>query len=72
KNGGELNLYGDFTKLSVAKKSNKKAISLLNISGRLIEGDTLYSYTKEKERIESVTDEKIRDLALYLTSRSEN
>ncbi|MEG0383257.1 MAG: hypothetical protein RR642_00755 [Solibacillus sp.] len=67
-----MELYGGFKKISIAKRSNKKAISLLNIPGHLIEGDTLYSYTKEKERIESVTDEKIRDLALYLTSRSEN
>ncbi|WP_256376317.1 nucleoside phosphorylase [Solibacillus sp. R5-41] len=60
------------TTLAVAKKFNKKAISLLNISDHLIEGDTLYSYTKERELIESETDEKIRDLALYLSSLSFN
>lgn len=54
------------TTLAVAKKFNKSAISLLNLSDHLIQGDTLYSYTKEREQIEAETDEKIRDIALYL------
>lgn len=56
------------TTLAVAKKFNKKAIGLLNISDHLVHGDTLYSYTKERECIEAETDAKIRDLALYLAS----
>jgi purine-nucleoside phosphorylase len=58
------------TTLAVAKKFNKMAIGLLNISDHLLHGDTLYSYTKERELIEAETDEKIRDVALYLASLS--
>jgi uridine phosphorylase len=57
------------TTLAVAKKFGKQAISLLNLSDQLLQGDTLYSYTKERESIEAETDEKIRDVALYLFSR---
>lgn len=53
--------------LAVAKKFAKKAISLLNLSDLLIQGDTLYSYLKEREEIEAETDGKIRELALYLS-----
>ena len=60
------------TTLAVAKRFNKKAIGLLNLSDHLIAGDTLYSYTKERELIEAETDEKIRDVALYLSSKSDN
>jgi purine-nucleoside phosphorylase len=56
------------TTLAVAKKFNKKAIGLLNLSDHLIQGDTLYSYIEERELIEAETDKKIKDLALYLTS----
>lgn len=56
------------TTLAIAKKFNKKAIGLLNLSDHLIQGDTLYSYTKEREKIEAETDKKIRDLALYLAT----
>ncbi|MFE8699769.1 uridine phosphorylase [Cytobacillus sp. FJAT-54145] len=59
------------TTLAIAKRFNKKAIGLLNLSDHLIQGDTLYSYTKEREKIEAETDEKIRDLALYLATNSE-
>ncbi|MCZ2259418.1 phosphorylase family protein [Sporosarcina sp. G11-34] len=55
------------TTLAVANKFNKSSISLLNLSDHLIQGDTIYSYTKERERIEAETDEKIRDIALYLS-----
>jgi len=34
----------------------------------VIEGDTLYAYTKEREQIEEETDEKIKDIALHLSS----
>lgn len=55
------------TTLAVAKKFNKKAIGLLNLSDHIIKGDTLYSYTKDREFIEAKTDEKIRDIALHLS-----
>lgn len=55
------------TTLAVAKRFGKKAIGLLNLSDHLMVGDTLYSYTKERELIEAETDEKIRDVALYLS-----
>lgn len=55
------------TTLAVAKRFDKKAIGLLNLSDHLMVGDTLYSYTKERELIEAETDEKIRDVALYLS-----
>jgi purine-nucleoside phosphorylase len=58
------------TTLAVAKKFNKQAICLLNLSDHLIQGDTLYSYTKERELIEAETDEKIRDIALYLAANT--
>lgn len=56
------------TTLAVAKRFDKKAVGLLNLSDQLIVGDTLYSYTKKRELIEAETDEKIRDVALYLSS----
>lgn len=55
------------TTLAIASKFNKNAISLMNLSDHLIQGDTLYSYTKEREEIEAETDEKIRDVALHLS-----
>lgn len=55
------------TTLAIAKKFNKKSISLMNVSDHLIQGDTLYSYTKEREEIEADTDEKIRDVATHLS-----
>jgi len=60
------------TTLAVAKKFNKQAICLLNCSDHLIQGDTVYSYTKERELIEVETDEKIRDIALYLSANTIN
>lgn len=56
------------TTLAVAKKLNKKAIGLLNLSDHLIQGDTIYSYTKEREVLELETDERIRDVALHLST----
>lgn len=58
------------TTLAIAKKFNKKAISLLNLSDHIIQGDTIYSYTKDREELEIETDEKIRDVALYLSTHS--
>ncbi|WP_312684803.1 hypothetical protein [Mammaliicoccus sciuri] len=42
----------------------------MNLSDHLIKGDSLYSYTKEREEIEDETDEKIRDVALYLSKQT--
>lgn len=60
------------TTLSIARKFNKKAIGLMNLSDHLIHGDTLYSYTKEREEIEAETDEKIRDVAMHLSRITTN
>lgn len=57
------------TTLAIAHKFNKKAISLLNLSDHIINGDTLYSYTKDRELIEAETDRTIRDVALYLSEK---
>ncbi|GGE63362.1 hypothetical protein [Priestia taiwanensis] len=38
------------------------------MSDQLIQGDTLYDYTEEREVIEAETDAKIRDVACYLSS----
>ncbi|MCT2536262.1 uridine phosphorylase [Aquibacillus koreensis] len=57
------------TTLAIAKKFNKKAIGLLNLSDHIIKGDTLYSYTEERETLEMDTDDKIRDVALYLSTK---
>jgi len=59
------------TTLAVAKKFNKKAIGLLNLSDHLIQGDTLYSYTKDREELEAEIDEKIRDVAIHLSTNIE-
>lgn len=56
--------------LAVAKRFNRKAIGILNLSEHLLKGDTLYSYTSEREAIEAETDEKIKDVALYLAANS--
>lgn len=54
------------TTLAVAQKFNRKSISLLNMSDYLLAGDTLYSYSEERATLEVSTDQKIRELALYL------
>lgn len=56
--------------LAAAKSFNRKAIGILNLSEHLLKGDTLYSYTSEREAIEAETDEKIRDVALYLAANT--
>ena len=56
------------TTFAVAKRFEKKAISLLNLSDHIIAGDTLSSYKKERALSEAKTDEKIRDMARYLSS----
>ena len=54
--------------LAVANKFNKKAVSLLNLSDQMLNGDTFYTYSKEREALEAEIDERIRDIALYLCS----
>jgi len=39
--------------LAVAKKFNRKAIGILNLSDHLIKGNTLYSYPSERESLEA-------------------
>ncbi|MEC2053989.1 uridine phosphorylase [Peribacillus psychrosaccharolyticus] len=56
--------------LAAAKRFNRKAIGLLNLSEHILKGDTLYAYTSERETIEAETDEKIRDVALYLAANT--
>jgi uridine phosphorylase len=55
------------TTLAVAKRFNKKAIGLLNLSDHIIKKDTFYSPNERRDEIKEKTDEKIRELALYLT-----
>jgi purine-nucleoside phosphorylase len=55
------------TTLAVAAKFNKKAIGLLNLSDHIIKGDTFYSPNEIREEVKKKTDEKIRELALYLS-----
>lgn len=55
------------TTLAVARKFNRSAIGLLNLSDHIIQGDTLYSYSKERDLIKTETDEKIREITLYLS-----
>jgi len=55
------------TTLAVARKFNKKAIGLLNLSDHIIKRDTFYSPNKRRDEIKEKTDEKIRELALYLS-----
>jgi purine-nucleoside phosphorylase len=54
------------TTFAVAKKFDKKAIGLLNLSDHIISGDTFYSRHKNYEELEDETDRRIRELALYL------
>lgn len=56
------------TTLAIAKKYNKKAIGLLNLSDHLVHGDTIYDYTQEREELEIEVDRRIRDIALYLST----
>ncbi len=58
------------TTLAIAKKFNKKAISLMNLSDHLLQGDTLYSYTKDRKEMEAETDEKIREVAIHLSKQT--
>lgn len=56
------------TTLGISSKFNKKSIGLLNLSDHLFKGETLYNYTEDREVLEEKTDEKIRELALYLST----
>lgn len=56
------------TTLAVAKKFNKKAVGLLNLSDHIIKGETFYSGDEKRDEIIDCTDEKIRDLALHLST----
>jgi purine-nucleoside phosphorylase len=56
------------TTFAVAKKFNKRAVSLLNLSDHIIKGDTFYSNNEERDELEESTDERIREIALHLSS----
>lgn len=57
------------TTFAVAKKFNKRAISLLNLSDHIIKGDTFYYDDHERDELEEKTDERIKELALHLASK---
>ncbi|MCJ7842403.1 uridine phosphorylase [Lederbergia sp. NSJ-179] len=55
------------TTFAVAKRFNKKAVSLLNLSDHISKGDTLYSNNEDRGILEERTDERIREIALHLS-----
>ncbi|WP_238446483.1 hypothetical protein [Alkalihalophilus pseudofirmus] len=54
--------------IAAAKYFNKRAVGLLTLSDHLINGDTLYTYTEDREAVEVLTDERVREVALYLAA----
>ncbi|MED4056216.1 hypothetical protein P4654_19120 [Niallia taxi] len=58
--------------LAVANKFNRKAVSLLNLSDHLLQGDTFYAYTAEREKLEAEIDKRIREIAFHLNSPAAN
>lgn len=56
------------TTFAVASKYSRRAVGLLNLSDHLIQGDTFYSRIDDYEQIEERTDQRIREIALYLSS----
>ncbi|MBO8171744.1 MAG: uridine phosphorylase [Bacillaceae bacterium] len=54
------------TTLAVARRFNKKAVGILNLSDHIITGDTFYSSNGKRDEIKKKTDDRIRELALYL------
>ncbi|MGE8205527.1 nucleoside phosphorylase [Heyndrickxia sp. NPDC080065] len=56
------------TTFAVAKKFNKRAIGLLNLSDHIIKGDTFYTSNKERDELEERTDERIREIALHISN----
>ncbi len=56
------------TTFAVARKYNRRAVGLLNLSDHLIQGETFYSRIADYEQIEERTDKRIREIALYLSS----
>jgi uridine phosphorylase len=56
------------TTLAVAKKFGKKAVALLNLSDHIIKGDTFYTVDPDQQKKKRETDEKIRELAIYLST----
>ncbi|WP_090866042.1 uridine phosphorylase [Oceanobacillus limi] len=57
------------TTFAIARKYNRKAIGLLNLSDHIIEGDTLYSGNEEFKEIEGEIDRRIREISLYLAEK---
>ncbi|MFD1174099.1 phosphorylase family protein [Oceanobacillus picturae] len=56
------------TTFAIASKYNRRAVGLLNLSDHLVQGDTMYSRIADYEQIEERTDQRIREIALYLSS----
>ncbi|WEG17798.1 uridine phosphorylase [Alkalihalophilus pseudofirmus] len=54
--------------IAAAQYFNKRAVGLLTLSDHLINGDTLYTYTEDREAVEVLTDERVREVALYLAA----
>lgn len=58
------------TTFAIAKKFQRRAVGLLNLSDHVIKGDTFYSRDVEMyETIEAETDRRIREIALYLSNK---
>ncbi|MFD2042968.1 nucleoside phosphorylase [Ornithinibacillus salinisoli] len=57
------------TTFAIAKKFNRKAIGLLNLSDHIIEGDTFYAGNEEFKQIEEEIDRRIREISLYLAEK---
>ncbi|MFD1019128.1 phosphorylase family protein [Thalassobacillus hwangdonensis] len=56
------------TTFAVARKFNKSAVGLLNLSDHIIKGDTFYNSDDQRDISEEQTDQRIRELALHLSS----
>ncbi|MGM7700633.1 phosphorylase family protein [Pseudalkalibacillus sp. Hm43] len=56
------------TTFAIAERFNRKAVGLLNLSDHIIKGDTFYSVGDSRDEQIDETDEKIREIALYLST----
>ncbi|GGA80829.1 nucleoside phosphorylase [Ornithinibacillus halotolerans] len=56
------------TTFAISKYFNRKAIGLLNLSDHIIQGETFYQRDEHADQIMDETDERIRELALYLAT----
>jgi uridine phosphorylase len=56
------------TTFAIAKYFKRRAVGLLNLSDHIMKGDTFYTTTEEIRQTMEETDNRIRELALYLSS----